>query len=364
MPKPSHRRALLCLCAATASVASPYALHARSHADSTIVSGTLIGFDGRTPLRADVELVPIRAESRAVRARVDATGAFRVAIAGAGPFRLRAAGVGYVGFERALPVSAPTSVTVAITLAGLPPGLAKGPLVGVANEIDAEKPRPDMPPAVLLTPSGNGRRAGSLRSRRDTVAYRVVDITSRVYLPPAGATAYRWAPDGEYDGLLIGTAGQNVRLVYDSSLVAVGGASTFRVVGAHPLAPVIAQLDSIFALPSRKRCVLAVQAPPINPADAVLPDTSLTERLRLVHRFLRADADCQVNPALGAIVVAQFTPGSPLWQLDDVMRRRVLMLGARHASGQTRVNTPEAVAMIRERFDASLAAASDTTAAV
>ncbi len=361
MRKMSHRHALPCLFAALAGITFPRALHARAITDSTIVSGTVIGFDGRTPLRADVELVPIRAESRAVRARVDATGAFRVAVAGAGPFRLRAAGVGYVGFERALPVRAPTSVTVAITLAGLPTGLAKGPIVGVASEIDAEKPRPDMPPAVLLTPAGNGRRAGSLRSRRDTVAYRVVDITSRVYLPPAGAAAYRWAPDGEYDGLLFGRAGQDVRLVYDSSLVAVGGASTFRVVGAHPLAPLIAQLDSIFALPSRKRCVIAAQAPPINPADAVLPDTSLTERLRLVHRFLRADADCQVNPTLGSMVVAQFTPRSPLWELDDVMRRRVLLLGARHATGQTRFNTPEAVSMVRERFDASIAAASDTT---
>ncbi len=341
-------------------VGAPRNLAAASQADSTIISGTLTGFDGRRPVRADVELLPMRAESRAVRARVDASGAFRVAIAGGGPFRLRAGGVGYVGFERAVPSTAPTSVTVAITLAGLPTGLAKGPLVGVASDADAEKPRPDMPPAVLLTPSADGRRAGTLRARRDTVAYRVVDITSRIYLPPAGATSYRWAPDGEYDGLLIGRPGQDVRLVYDSSLVAVGGNSSFRVVGTHALAPIIAQLDSIFALPSRKRCILAAQAPPSNPSDAVLPDTSLTERLRLVHRFLRADADCQVHPALGARVVEQFTPRSPLWQLDDVMRRRVLLLAARQVTGQTRFNTPAAVAMVKERFDASLAAVSDT----
>ncbi len=340
---------------------TPCTLAAESPADSTIVTGTLIGFDGRRPVRADVELVPIRAEARAVRASVDATGSFRVAIAGGGPFRLRAGGVGYVSFERAVPATAPTSVTVAITLAGLPPGIAKGPLVGVSSEADAEKPRPDMPPAVLLTPSADGRRSGTLRSRRDTVAYRVVDITSRIYLPPAGATTYRWAPDGEYDGLLMGRAGDDVRLVYDSSLVAVGGASAFRVVGAHALAPIIAQLDSIFTLPSRKRCILAAQAPPVNPADAVLPDTSLAEQLRLVRRFLRADAECQVHPALGALVVAQFSPGSPLWQLDDVMRRRVLLLAARHAAGQTRFNTPASVAMVKARFDASLTAAADTT---
>lgn len=353
-------RALLVSTIVGVSFCGPRILSAQTPRDSTIISGTLIGFDGRRPVRADVELVPIRAEARAVRAGVDSTGAFRVAIAGGGPFRLRAGGVGYVGFERAIPANAPTSMTVAITLAGLPSGLAKGPLVGVASELDAEKPRPDMPPAVLLTPSADGRRAGTLRARRDTVAYRVVDITSRIYLPPAGAAGYRWAPDGEYDGLLVGRAGEDVRLVYDSSLVAVGGASSFRVIGAHALAPVIAQLDSIFALPSRKRCIIAAQALPINPADAVLPDTSLTERLRLVHRFLRADADCQVHPALGELVVAQFTPGSPLWQLDDVMRRRVLLLAARQAAGQTRFNTPAAVASVRARFDASLAGAADT----
>jgi thiol-disulfide isomerase/thioredoxin len=214
---------------------------------------------------------------------------------------------------------------------------------------------------VLLTPSADGRRSGTLRARRDTVAYRVVDITARTYLPPAGATTYRWAPDGEYDGLLMARAGDDVRLVYDSSLVAVGGASSFKVVGAHALAPIIAQLDSIFTLPSRKRCILAAQATPIDPADAVLPDTSLAERLKLVRRFLRADAECQVHPALGALVVAQFSPGSPLWQLDDVMRRRVLLLAARQAAGQTRFNTPAAVAMVKARFDASLAAAADTT---
>lgn len=360
MLKPTSPRAFLLATIASVSIVVPRTVQAHAVTDSTVISGTVIGFDGRTPLRADVELVPIRAASRAVRARVDATGAFRVAIAGAGPFRLRAGGVGYVGFERAVPVSTPTSLTVTITLAGLPTGLAKGPLVGVASDTDAEKPRPDMPPAVLLTPTGAGRRTGSLRARRDTVAYRVVDITARTYLPPAGATAYRWAADGEYDGLLIGTAGQEVRLVYDSSLVAVGGASSFRVVGSHPVAPVIAQLDSIFAFSSRKRCILAAQAPPIDPADATLPDTSLTERLRLVRRFLTADAECQVHPALGALVVAQFTPGSPLWQLDDVMRRRVLLLAARQASGQTRFNTPAAVSLVRERFDASLAAAADT----
>jgi thiol-disulfide isomerase/thioredoxin len=59
-------------------------------------------------------------------------------------------------------------------------------------------------------------------------------------------------------------------------------------------------------------------------------------------------------------VLAQFSPGSPLWQLDDVMRRRVLLQAARHAAGQPRFNTPDAVARVRAAFDASLAASRDT----
>jgi thiol-disulfide isomerase/thioredoxin len=329
--------------------------------DSTIISGTVIGADGRTPLRADIELVPVRMPSRAVRVRVGADGAFRVATNAAGPFRLRAGGVGYVAFERAIPITSPTSLRVAVTLAGLPSGLAKGPLVGVASEDDAEKPRPDIPPAVLLAKGTHGRRTGMLRSRRDTVAYRVVDITARTFLPPAGASSYRWTDDGEYEGLIVGHAGDSVRLVYDSTFVSFGGASSLRVVGVHPVGPAIAQLDSIVSFVPRKRCVLAVQGGPINPGDAVLPDTSLSERLRLIRRFLRDDADCQTHPALGAAVVAQFTPRSPLWTLDDVMRRRVLLQAARHAAGEPNANTPQAVAQVRAAFDASLAAATDTT---
>jgi thiol-disulfide isomerase/thioredoxin len=330
--------------------------------DSTIVSGTITGADGRIPRHADVELVPLRAPSRAVRARAAADGSFRIASDLTGPFRLRAAGVGYVGLERALPITAPTSVRLAVTLAGMPSGLAMGPLVGVANEEDAEKSRPDIPPAVLLAKAGAGKRTGMLKSRRDTVAYRVVDITARTFLPPAGAPAYRWSDDGEYEGLLAGHAGDSVRLVYDSALVAFGGASSLRVVGAHAIAPVIAQLDSIFALASPRRCVLPQQGGPINPDDARVRDTTLTEQLRLVRRFLEADAQCQSHPALGAAVVSQFTPRSPLWTLDDVMRRRVLLQAARHAAGNRFGNTPAAVAQVRAAFDAGIAAASDSTA--
>ena len=329
--------------------------------DSTIISGTVIGADGRTPLRADVELVPVRMPSRTVRARVGADGVFRVATDATGPFRLRAGGVGYVAFERAIPITSPTSLRVAVTLAGLPTGLAKGPLVGVASEDDAEKPRPDIPPAVLLTKGTNGRRSGTLRSRRDTVAYRVVDITARTFLPPAGATSYRWTDDGEYEGLIVGHAGDSVRLVYDSTLVSFGGASSLRVTGSHPIAPAIAQLDSIVSFAPRKRCVLAAQSGPINPADALVRDTSLSAQLQLIRRFLRADADCQTHPALGTAVVAQFTPRSLLWTLDDLMRRRVLLQAARHAAREPNANTPQAVAQVRAAFDASLAAATDTT---
>ena len=329
--------------------------------DSTIVSGRVAGFDGRVPVRADVELIPIRAAQRARRAQTARDGSFRIAVAAAGPFRIRAGGVGYIAFQRAIPVTAPTTLRVAITLAGLPLGLAKGPLVGVAAERDAEKPRPDMPPAVLLARQDSGRRVGVLRAKRDTVAYRVVDLTARRYLPPAGAVAYRWGDDGDYDGLAIGTAGQDVSLVYDSTLVAFGGESGLQVLDGHPVAPVVAQLDSIFAFEPRTRCVLAIQAPPIDPRDAILTDTTLTARLQLIRRFLRADGDCQTNPALGAAVMAQFTPRSPLWQLDDVMRRRVLLQAARHVAGQPKFNTPDAVAQVRARFDASIAAAADTT---
>lgn len=334
---------------------------AAAGSDYTIIAGTVTGADGRTPRRADVELVPVRVPSQAIRARVGADGAFRIATNASGPFRLRAAGIGYVALERAIPITSPTSIRIAVTLAGLPSGLAKGPLVGVASEDDAEKPRPDIPPAVLLTKGTNGRRSGALRSRRDTVAYRVVDITAGTFLPPAGASAYRWTDDGEYEGLIVGHAGDSVRLVYDSTLVSFGGASSLRVTGSHSIAPAIAQLDSIVSFAPRKRCVLAAQSGPINSADAVVRDTSLSAQLQLIRRFLRADADCQTHPALGAAVVAQFTPRSLLWTLDDLMRRRVLLQAARHAAREPNANTPQAVAQVRAAFDASLAAATDTT---
>ena len=337
-------------------------LPAQSAPDSTIVSGRVTGFDGRVPARADVELIPIQAPDFARRVKAARDGSFRIAIAGAGPFRIRAGGVGYAAFQRALPVTTPTTLRVAVTLAGLPLGVAKGPLVGVAAERDAEKPRPDMPPAVLLTRQDSGRRVGVLRAKRDTVAYRVVDITARLYLPPAGAVAYRWADDGDYEGLAVGRVGENVSLVYDSTLVAFGGESGLLVMDGHPIAPVVAQLDSIFAFEPRTRCVLAIQAPPIDPRDAILADTSLAATLQLIRRFLRADGACQANPALGAAVVAQFTPHSPLWQLDDVMRRRVLLQAARQMAGQPKFNTPEAVAQVRAHFDAGIAAAADTAA--
>lgn len=359
MPQ-SHFRFARSLAGLSVALLGAHTLSAQRALDSSIVSGTIIGADGRVPVRADVELIPIRATDRALRARANDDGTFRIAIAGAGPFRLRAAGVGYIAFQRALPVTAPTAIKVVITLAGFPAGLAKGPLVGVAAERDAEKPRPDMPPAVMLAARGNGMRSGALRAKRDTVAYRVVDVTARLYLPPAGAVAYRWAEDGEYDGLVVGKAGEDVQLVYDSTGVAFGGESGLRVLDGHPVAPVVAQLDSIFAYEPTRRCLLAIQAPPIDPADAVPRDTTLTARLELIRRFLRADGECQTNPALGTAVVAQFTPGSPLWQLDDVMRRRVLLQAARHAAGQSRFNTPDAVALVRATFDASLTAARDT----
>ena len=335
---------------------------AQASPDSTVISGSIKGTDGRTPVRADVELIPLRATTQSVRALAQADGTFRLAIAGSGPFRLRAVGLGYVGLERALPVTTPTALTLAVTLGGLPLGLAKGPLIGVASETDAVKPRPEMPPAVLLTAVGNGRRTGVLISKRDTVAYRVVDLTARLYLPPAGARAYRLADDGEYEGLAIGRAGEHVDLVYDSTLVAFGGRSSFRVTNAHPVAPVVAQLDSIVSFQPRTRCLIAAQAPPIDPAAAMLRDTTLLETLQLVRRFLEADAACQVHAALGAQVVAQFTPGSPLWGLDDLMRRRVLLMAARHAAGQARTNTPQATSLVRAAFDATLAAATDTAA--
>ena len=346
---------------AVATVVSVIALPAQHATDSTVVTGSIVGFDGRIPPRADVELIPIRATIRAVQARAGADGSFRVAIAGAGPFRLRAGGVGYLAFQRAIPVTAPTTLRVAVTLAGMPVGLAKGPLIGVAAERDAEKPRPDMPPATILSPRGGGRRVGVLRAKRDTVAYRVVDVTARLYLPPAGAAAYRWSEDGEYDGLVVGTPGQDVQLVYDSALVAFGGESGLQVLDGHPIAPVVAQLDSIFAYEPRRRCVLAIQAPMIEPRDAILRDTTLTSQLELIRRLLRADGECQTHPALGAAVAALFTPASPLWHLDDVMGRRVLLQAARHAAGRAKVNTPDAVALVRARFDAGIAAARDST---
>lgn len=375
-------KSALATCALMACASPLSAMPALSRVDSTVVAGRIVGADGRVPVRADVELTPIRAPRRAIRARAAADGTFRVAIADVGPFRLRAGGVGYIAFQRALPVSAPTALNVVVTLAGLPTGLAKGPVVGIAAERDAEKPRPEMPPAVVLSPRANGRRTGSLRAKRDTVAYRVVDITARLYLPPAGAVAFRWGDDGEYDGLVIGKAGDQVELVYDSTGVTFGGESGLRVLDGHPIAPVVAQLDSIFAYEPTRRCVL-VQPPIIGTGSTIkgtvlsngpfksavpsigAPNTDpaildLAASLDLIRRFLRADGDCQTDPALGAAVVAQFTPASPLWHLDDVMRRRVLLQAARHAAGQPRYNTPGAVAQVRAAFDGALAAARDT----
>ena len=330
--------------------------------DSTIVRGTLAGADGRVPVRADVELLATRGAGQAVRTRVSPDGTFRLAIVAPGPYRLRAAGVGYRGMERALPVAGRASLRVTLTLAGLPAGLAKGPLVGVSTDDAAERPRADLPPAALLVRGTDGIRSGTLKAKRDTVPYRVLDITSRTFLPPAGAAAYRWAEDYEYEGLLFGTAGQEVRLVYDSSAVSIGGASALRVAGESPLARAVAQLDSIVAFEPVTRCLIAAQAPPIDPADARIADTTLTARLQLVRRLLRADASCQVHPALGEAVVAQFTPASPLWQFDDVMRRRVLLQAARQAAGTPRVHNPAAIASVRARFDAALTAAPDTAA--
>ena len=359
-----NRRLLMTVCAVAATAGAPLCaqIPVSVARDSTVVSGTVVGVDGRIPVRADVELIPVRATDRGVRARVGANGTFRVATVDPGPYRLRAAGVGYVGFERAIPAQGRTQIGVAVTLAGFPAGLAKGPLVGVSSEDDAEKPRPDMPPAVLLTAAEGGRRSGKLRARRDTIAYRVVDITARLFLSPAGATAYRWAADGEYEGLLVARAGADVELTYDSSLVATGGASAFKVTDGHPLAAAVAQLDSIVGAAHARACLLAAQAPPIDPRDARIIDSALTSQLQLVRRLLRAESRCQVHPALGSAVLAQFTPASPLWQLDDIMQRRVILLAARHAAGESRFNTPTAVAAVRERFDAGIAAAPDSLA--
>ena len=348
--------------AVLASAIALPAVLAQRPADSTVVQGTVRSFDGRIPVRADVELRPLRAPDRAVRVRVRTDGSFRVATSAAGPFRLRAAGVGYVGFERALPLSAPATIAVSVTLAGYPTGLAKGPIIGVSTDDDAERSRPDMPPAVLLAMKGNGRRAGVLRAKRDTVRYRVVDITARLFLAPAGAAAYNWADDGEYEALVAGVPGQDVQLVYDSTGVAFGGSSGFRVTDGHPIGPVVAQLDSIFSFAPRRRCLIAAQGTAPVAADAVRGDSSLAASLQLVRNLLRADAECQVHPVLGRTVLALFTPGSPLWQFDDVMQRRVLLTAARHAAGQPGFNTPDAVSAVRARFDAGIAAARDSTA--
>ena len=345
---------------AVGGAATPARVRAQGPTDSTVVTGTITGVGGRVPIRADVELLPVRDVARRVRAVADRDGRFRIVIRAPGPYRLRAAGLGFVGTERALPTGAYTTLDLAITLAGFPEGLGRGPLVGVTSEDDAEKVRPDMPPAVLLTAGTDGRRRGVLRARRDTVVYRVIDMTARTYLAPAGAMAYRWAADGEYEGLLIGAKGAEVRLVYDSALVATGGVSSLRVRGAHPLAATIAQLDSMVSIAPARRCILAAQAPPIDPADAVLADSSLSARLQLVRRLLHADARCQVHPALGSAVLAQFAPGGPLWTFDDVMQRRVILLAARHASGESRFSTPAATEAVRARFDAAIAAARDT----
>jgi thiol-disulfide isomerase/thioredoxin len=328
--------------------------------DSTVITGSLRGADGRIPVRADVQLTPIRDPARIARARVAADGSFRIATASVGPFRLRSAAVGYIGSERALPISAPTRLAIRVTLAGFASDMKLGTVVGIAAETDAEKTQPDIPPAVLLAPASNGRRVGVLRAKRDTVAYRVVDLVNRVYLAPTGASAYRWSDDGEYDALVIGRPGGTVQLVYDSAAVGVGGVSSLQVTDGNPIAAAVAELDSMFSLPPRKRCMPGTVAPPINVADAMLADTTLTAKLQLIRRFLRADAECQTHSAMGSAIVALFVPGSPLWQLDDVMQRRVLLLAARHAAGQRLYNTTEAIAMIRDRFDASLAAAPDT----
>jgi thiol-disulfide isomerase/thioredoxin len=349
------------LTTAALSLAVGTSVAAQGAADSTIISGTLRGADGRTPVRADVQLTPIRDPARAVRARVLADGSFRIATSSVGPFRLRSAAVGYIGSERAIPIDAPTRLTVRVTLAGFAPDMRLATVVGIAAESDAEKTQPDIPPAVILAPTANGRRVGVLRAKRDTVAYRVVDIVNRVYLAPTGASAYRWSDDGEYDALAIGRPGRTVQLVYDSAAVGFGGVSALQVTDGHPIASTIAELDSMFSLPPRKRCMPGTVVPPINVGDAMIADTTLTAKLQLIRRFLRADAECQTHAAMGSAIVSLFVPGSALWQLDDVMQRRVLLLAARHAAGQRLYNTPEAVAMIRERFDASLAAASDTT---
>ncbi len=360
MPRVTHMTRVALLALALAGAAPPRTLHAQASGDSTVISGTISGANGRVPVRADVELVPVRAPARAVRAMADSTGRFRLATRAPGPYRLRAAGLGFILTERAVPMAGHTTLDVAITLAGFPAGLARGPLVGVSSETDAEPVRPDMPPAVLLIADTSGRRSGVLRARRDTLAYRVIDMTARIYLPPAGATASRWASDGEYEGLVIGGKGGAVRLVYDPSHVAMGGVSSFRVRGDHPLAAIIAQLDSMVSFAPARRCLIAAQAPPIDAADAILPDSSLPARLQLVRRLLRADARCQVHPALGSAVLDGFTPGSPLWTLDDVMRRRVLLVAARHATGETRVSTAAATDAVRAHFDAAIAAARDT----
>jgi hypothetical protein len=53
--------------------------------DSTVITGTLRGADGRIPVRADVQLTPIRDPARIARARVAADGSFRIASASTGP---------------------------------------------------------------------------------------------------------------------------------------------------------------------------------------------------------------------------------------------------------------------------------------
>jgi cytochrome c biogenesis protein CcmG, thiol:disulfide interchange protein DsbE len=337
-------------------------LVAQSHTDSTVIVGSVVGADGRIPVRADVQLTAIKNSNRFSRARVERDGTFRVAVQGVGPFRLRTAAVGYLGSERALPLVSPTSLAVRVTLAGFVASQSLGTVVGIAAESDADKPQPDMPPAVLLAPTPAGKRVGVLRARRDTVAYRVVDLVNRVYLSPTGAVAYRWAEDGEYDALTVGRAGGKVQLVFDSAAVGYGGKSALRVTDGHPIGAVVAELDSMFALPARKRCKRGDVIPPINLADAVIADTTLSAKLQLIRRFLLADAQCQTHAPLGQAVLSLFVPTSPLWQIDDVMQRRVLLLAARHAAGQREYNTPDAVLAMRERFDASLAAAADTAA--
>lgn len=327
---------------------------AQGTADSTIVMGRLVGADGKVPMRADVLIASSRDPRRSATVQADSAGMFRVAVAGAGPFRIRLSAVGLLPLERALPTAAPTSITISATLPGYPEGLAKGPIVGVASEADAEKPRPDAPPMVLLAPDASGRRAGVLRAKRDTLVYRVIDFTARVFLPPVGAPAFRLAQDGQYEGVLRTTPGADAPLTFDLSGLVIGGEGSLRVLDGHPIAPVVAQLDSLLSAPPQRRCLLDAPAAPLPRNEATLRDSTLAAQLQLIRKLLDVDARCETQQQLGTAVAALFTPRSPLWELDDVMRQRVLPIASRHATGQARYASPAATALVRERFDAAI----------